>query len=68
MSEFYYRHIAPIICRIVGHKWNGFADFLEIARLAYGVSIAEEKAANGDLRYIGKEGRSMFIVPVAVNY
>lgn len=28
MSEFYYRHIAPIICRIVGHKWNGFGRFL----------------------------------------
>ena len=23
MYEFYYRHIAPIICRIVGHKWDG---------------------------------------------
>lgn len=29
------------------------ADFLEIARLAYAVSIAEEKAANGVLRYTG---------------
>lgn len=27
-----------------------------------------EKAGNGDRRDIGKEGRSMFIVPVVVNY
>ena len=23
MYEFYYRHIAPIICWIFGHKWDG---------------------------------------------
>lgn len=27
MNEFYYRYIAPIICRIVGHKWNGSGRF-----------------------------------------
>lgn len=23
MNKFYYLHIAPIICRILGHKWDG---------------------------------------------
>lgn len=27
MSEFYYRHIAPIICRLFGHKWDGYGRF-----------------------------------------
>ena len=28
MNKFYYLHIAPIICRIVGHKWSGEAGYL----------------------------------------
>ena len=49
MNKFYYLHIAPIICRIFGHKWDG----LTLMTLVYGVSIAEGKAENGVLRYTG---------------
>ena len=41
MSEFYYRHIAPVICRIVGHKWDGFGRYfgdceIGVRRFNYG--------------------------------
>jgi len=36
--------------------------------MEYDVSIMVEKVANGDRRDIEKEERSVFIVPVAVNY
>lgn len=66
MSEFYYRHIAPIICRIVGHKWDGFGRFFGDCEIGVHDLIMAERAENGDLRYIGKEVNILLNIVVDV--
>ena len=36
MSEFYYRYVAPTICRIIGHKWEDCGSIWRVRRFNHG--------------------------------